>query len=197
MQRNKRCILSILLVLWMVIISLSPERTKSRALAAPYPANSSFEFATYEYHSNKQVGTYSDYNVDSGFAFAPKTATGELQTVIFLHGNGAEWPSTPEYYRDAVEKWIKKGYIAPFVMIMPNLAACGFDGFVYTDQTGIGGERELMGELVSRIENGTFDNLTGVTLKKTDLTLCGYSLGGGVAILGGSYYRDKFVNVSS
>lgn len=194
MRKIYKRLLAAALVVLTVLAGMPFGLTGNKVQAAADP---NFKFVSNDYHSTKQVGIYSDYNVDSGTIFTPQSASGELPVVIFLHGAGGKWPDTPNSYYPTVEKWIKNGYLSPFALLMPNMTSIGFDAYVTCNLASIGGERELLGELVSRIENGTFDSLTGVTLDKDNLTICGYSMGGGVAILGGSYYRDKFVNVGS
>ncbi|MCR5459477.1 MAG: esterase family protein [Acetatifactor sp.] len=194
MKKYYKRLLAVALMLLTVLAGMPSGLIVKKVQAA---ANPNFKYVGKEYHSTKQVGIYNDYNVDSGTIFTPQSASGKLPVVIFLHGAGGKWPDTPNSYYPTVEKWIKDGYFSPFALLMPNMTSIGFDAYVTCDLPSIGGERELMGELVSRIENGTFDSLTGVTLDKDKLTICGYSMGGGVAVLGGSYYRDKFVNVGS
>lgn len=201
MKKSQGRMLAILLATLMVIVSIPFVWGSGKVQAAPYPENSSFAFLTYKYNSNKQVGSLSDYTVDKGDVFVPNNATGEIPVIIFVHGAGGTIAQT---YADEAAVWIKKGYLAPFAIIAPDLGNIGFDSYVYAAHTKSNGDnRKFLGEVISRIKNGDYDQLNktkldiDVTFKKTNLTLCGYSMGGGVSILGGAVHYQDIVNIGS
>ena len=186
--RHKRLFAFVMAVL-ISILSVPVYSGEIKVKAAD--ARPNFQFKSKEYVSDKPT----DVNVDLGHVYYPNEGTGPFPVLILVHGSGGY--STSGYVNQIV-KWIRHGEVSPMVIITPNLQKTRYwQEFVHCNNKNIGGERELLGDLIKRIENGTYDSLTGVKLDKENISLCGWSMGGGTAIYGGCYYNDKIVNIGA
>ena len=110
---------------------------------------------------------------------------GKLKSLIFVNGSGG--PKVEEY-APYIEQWMKDGYIKPMVVFMP---------FFDDSKTDIPGFSKGMDSLVKAIKDKTYEEKIGKTIDTSELTVCGYSMGGSIAACAGCFYKDDFVNVGA
>lgn len=108
---------------------------------------------------------------------------GNLKSIIFVNGQGG--PKLNEYV-PYIQQWMNDGYIKPMVVFMP---------FFDDTKMDIPGFSKKMDSLVTAIKNGTYESNIGKTIDKSELTVCGYSMGGGIAACSGCFFKDDFINV--
>lgn len=108
---------------------------------------------------------------------------GNLKSIIFVNGQGG--PKLNEYV-PYIQQWMNDGYIKPMVVFMP---------FFDDTKMDIPGFSKKMDSLVTAIKNGTYETNIGKTIDKSELTVCGYSMGGSIAACSGCFFKDDFINV--
>ena len=170
MKRVLKRIVTFIITIAMTITALP---LGNGALMVKAATNFAFETMTYN-HQTYDLGKY----------YVPKNASGKLPVVIFLHGLGSV---KSDDYMKLVQGWIQKGYIKPMVLIAPTVdtKVTDFEGYA----------KKYIQPLMKRIKDGTLDKKFGVTLDKSNLSICGYSAGGMASVVAGSLYRDTFINV--
>ena len=110
---------------------------------------------------------------------------GTLKSLIYVNGDGG--PKMNEYV-PYIKQWMNDGYIKPMVVFMP---------FFYNGKPDLTVFARDMNLLVNEIKGGTYDSQIGKTIDKSELTLCGYSMGGAISGLAGSLYKSDLINIGA
>ena len=125
----------------------------------------------------KVDGTYKPIEI-----FTPNVE-GNFKSIIFV--NGTDGPK-PQSFVPYIEQWMQEGYIEPMVVFMPHF---------YNLKTDVPVFAKEMGVIADNIKKGTYDESIGKTIDSSELSVCGYSMGGAVAGLAGCICKDQFINV--
>ena len=131
----------------------------------------------FKLNMTKVDGTYNKIEI-----YTPNVE-GDFKSIIFVNGQGG--PKTQEF-APYIEQWMKDGYIKPMTVFMP---------YFYNNKTDIPVFAKEMGVIADKIKKGTYDKSIGKTIDPSELSVCGYSMGGSVAGLAGSFFKDQFINI--
>ena len=131
----------------------------------------------FKLNMTKVDGTYNKIEI-----YTPNVE-GDFKSIIFVNGQGG--PKTQEF-APYIEQWMKDGYIKPMVVFMPYFNNGNPDLSVFGKE---------MGPLATKIKKGEFNNAIGKNIDASELSVCGYSMGGSIAGIAGCFHKDIFVNV--
>lgn len=178
MNRSVKRIISLLMSAVMAVLMI-PVITGNDALAA----TSAYTGDPKPYTITK---TYND-----GWYIEPD-APGKYPAVIFVHGSGGPNPIKNNIVK-CMNRWISLGYIEPMVVFIPNIRQ------IKDEQWGIPDFGEFNSDghcktLADKIMSGKISSKVDT---KARLSICGYSMGGSVALHAGVINPETFVNVGA
>ena len=148
--------------------------------------------ATTEDVYSGQLVKYELNNECKGYYFTPK-AKGKYPTVILIHGAGGVG-NFKDKLLSSINDWVKKGYIKPMVVIIPEVLDYTGGGTDMQDfQYYISAEYpKRFGALLTSIEKGTLSSQIDTSIMPY---VAGFSMGGMAAIYAGAQHNTRIKHV--